>query len=238
MSMTLKDFFSTPPTLPLRIESDGKHVYSSEQISIYGLPETWIWPNNYYEVISNLDFERPAAQDFKFEQERWGSTRPIHRYSRVKRFESTLYQLLGYRGNVDLVDLLYIKEVGYDEHPLRIWESLRRILKENGWQKYYNRIPTIIQMLGLDLKIHVGKDNEMVNDIIRTFKMMNSLFEDVKPFGRTYFPNMRFIVIRMLETFGAKFDFDIPRVRTKRKLKPLDEIWVNLFNLSLIKINK
>ena len=34
----------------------------------------------------------------------------------------------------------------------------------------------------------------------------------------------------MLETYGAKFEFDIPRVRTKRKLKPLDEMWLNMFN--------
>jgi hypothetical protein len=88
----------------------------------------------------------------------------------------------------------------------------------------------IIQMLGVNLKIDVGQNNYMVTEIIKDFQCLSADFERLKPSGRSYFPSLRFIAIRMLETYGAKFEFDIPRVRTKRKLKPLDEMWLNMFN--------
>lgn len=230
MAMSFDELLNLTPCGPIRINVDGKHVYTCEQIDMYGHPDNWDWPIFYYEVVSSLDYERPHRTDWKFEQERWGSVRPIHRYSRVKRFESTLYQLLGFRGKVELADVVYIREVGYDRDPLYIWESLRMILKEKGWQKYYNRIPMIIQMLGVNLKIDVGPNNYMVEEIIKDFQCFSADFERLKPSGRSYFPSLRFIAIRMLETYGAKFEFDIPRVRTKRKLKPLDEMWLNMFN--------
>lgn len=230
----MDDIFSfLPICMPLRFETHNGislQIYSIDQINLYGFPDTWDPPQigNWLVVSTNED-ERPVKMDYKFEESRRGSFRPIHRYDRTKRFESVLYQLIGHRGKVDLADLNYIRNQGIDRDPDFIWDSIRAILKKGKLQKYYNRIPSIIQMLGIKLKIDVGKGSELVYEIVNDFKKMQELFLDTKPFGRKYFPNLRFIALRMLDTYGAKFEFNIPFVRTQRKLKPLDELWINLF---------
>ena len=233
--MDLDTFLELPPCQPIRYEynlnGDCMYIYSAEQISIFGCPDEWTFPFlGKWGVVSTDNDERPMATDFSFDKSRMGNARIIHRYSRVKRFESVLYQLIGHRGDVDLADLCYIREQGVDPDPNEVWESIRGILKEGGLQKYYNRIPTIIQMLGIKLRIDIGKGADMITEITTDFSIMHQMFIQIKPEGRTYFPNLRFIALRMLETYGAKFEFNIPRVRTRRKLKPLDEMWINLFN--------
>lgn len=124
-------FFTGPE--PIRVDPGGTHVYTVTQIDTYGLPHLW---NVFdYYVISTLDYERPLRTDWKYEQYLRASTRPIHRYSRVKRFESTLFQLLGERGHVDLQVIVDIKHLGFNKDPRYIWESIRRILKNMGKQK-------------------------------------------------------------------------------------------------------
>jgi hypothetical protein len=228
--MDLDTFLSMPPCWPIRIE-DGKHVYSIEQINTFGCPDIWNPPLlcDWF-VVSTNDDERPLKTDYSFDKDRIGNCRQIHRYDRTKRFESILYQLIGHRGNVDLKDLIYIRNQGVDPNPNYIWNSIREILKRGKLQKYYNRIPSIIQMLGIKLKIDVGKGSDLVYEIVRDFSQMQELFISTKPPDRKYFPNLRFIALRMLETYGATFEFNITRVRTRRKLKPLDDLWVNLFN--------
>jgi hypothetical protein len=207
---------------PIKYE-DGMPVYTLDQIHMYGEP--WLWGVDAYLVISTFENEKPPAQDWKFEQERMGSTRPIHRYIRQKRFEYTLYQLLGYRGFVPKELVALLVETGYDSRPRYIWESIRAFLKKyNFGNIYYNRIPTIIQMLDLNLRINIQDNSKFITDIIDEFKIANYKFEQlaIKP---KYFPNMRYIALKFLEKNGADFQFYIPLIRTKRKLQPLEEIW-------------
>lgn len=207
---------------PIKFEDDMP-VYTLDQVHMYGEP--YLWGIEAYLVISTFENERPPAQDWKFEQERMGSLRPIHRYVRQKRFESTLYQLLGYRGHVprDLINLLEIS--GFDQNPLYIWESIRKFLKDNQFGNiYYNRIPTIIQMLGLNIRINIKDNSKFITDIIDEFKVANYKFEQLK-IKPKYFPNMRYIALKFLKKNGADFQFHIPLIRTKRKLGPLEEIW-------------
>ena len=207
---------------PVKFE-DGMPVYTLDQINMYGEP--WLWGVDAYLVTSTFENERPPTQDWKFEQSRLGSTRPIHRYVRQKRFEYTLYQLLGYRGNVprSLVDLL--ESHGYNKDPKHIWESIRNFIKKHKFGNvYYNRIPTIIQMLGVNLRIDIADNSRFITDIIDEFKIANYKFDnlDIKP---KYFPNLRYIALKFLEKNGADLQFHIPLIRTKRKLAPLEEIW-------------
>lgn len=211
-----------PQPEPVRIEGTT-HVYTTTQIDDYGFP--YLWNVFDYYVISDLDYERPMTTDWKFEQSRWGSVRPIHRYSRLKRFESTLYQLLGLRGDVNLQVVVDIREIGYDPDPRYIWDSLRRILKHLKLRKYYNRIPTIIMMLGLPYRIKTRNFEEIVNDFRRVDTAFNSLTTD-----RKYFPNLRFVTLKLLERHGTAFGIRIPLIRTPRKLKPLDDLWLKILN--------
>jgi len=211
------------PPDPIRIEEGplgDVHVYYTSQIDLFGFPENW--GVFFYCVVSNT--ESPMVTDWKMEQERRGSIRPIHRYNRVKRFESTLFQLIGERGVVSNQILSIIKRIGYNSHPDFIWESLRCILKSQGLRQYYNRIPSIIARLGHPYKLHVTNPIKIVNE----FKAINQAFKYLSSSNRKYFPNLRFICLKMLERHNATFDFRIPLIRTPRKLKPLQEFWKSL----------
>lgn len=209
---------------PIRVDPSGTHVYTAEQIDIYGFPYGW-GVYDYY-VINTLEYEQPLKTDYKYEQYLRGTLRPIHRYSRVKRFESTLLQLIGERGDVDLQVIIDIKLIGYNSDPRYIWESIRKILKHEGLRKYYNRIPTIIELLGLPYRLKVSNHMEVVND----FKAIHCAFDRLAPPDRKYFPNIRFICLKMLERHGASFGFRIPLIRTPRKLKPLQDLWMELLD--------
>jgi hypothetical protein len=97
------------PVQPIRIDPDFVPVYTSSQIKLFGLPD--YWGMTCYRVVELREDAAPFVTDFKMEQER-GRMRPIHRYSRVERFESVLYQLIGCRGKVPKSIVNLIREKG------------------------------------------------------------------------------------------------------------------------------
>ena len=98
---------------PLRHDGE-KAVFTSEQIADYGPPE--LYGFTVYVVIELQETAHPLTSDYDFERDR-ERPRPIHRYSRLERFEFTLAQLLGRRGEVpDMVMSMMVfanKERGY-----------------------------------------------------------------------------------------------------------------------------
>ena len=168
-----------------------------------------------------MDWERPLKADWKFEQDR-EHVRPIHRYDRVKRFEWILYQILGYRGIVpdEVIDLCG----GCDLRASHIWASIQSILKSNGLRKYYNRIGQIIWHVAR-LKIYFIEKDRVLERIVQEFRTMQFVHET-----RKYFPNLRYVALRMLRDHGAVFEYDVPLLKTKRKLKGMDELYCSLLN--------
>jgi hypothetical protein len=223
--MDFEEFTNFPgPCQPIRIENYIP-VYDSEQVDLYGQPENWGIVS--YLVIQTRESASPMVTDYKMEQERRGALRPIHHYSRVERFETTLYQLIGCRGKVPKMVIDYIVEEGYDDDVEKIWDSIRGILKKRNWRIYYNRIPTILQILGFGRKIEFGDKNSFVRDVVADFKILNYRFEMRKDdmVGRKYFPSLRYIAFKLLEKHGAQFQYRIPFVRTPRKMKMLEDLW-------------
>jgi hypothetical protein len=47
---------------------------------------------------------------------------------------------------------------------------------------------------------------------------------------RKYFPNLRYVALRLLVDHGAVFEYDVPLLKTKRKLKGMEEIYLSLKN--------
>lgn len=45
---------------------------------------------------------------------------------------------------------------------------------------------------------------------------------------RKYFPNLRFVALKLLIKHGAVFDYDVPLLKTRRKLKVLEEAYSSL----------
>jgi len=181
----------------------------------------------YYTIIETRESAHPQVVDYTLTCERRGSLRPIHRYSRIERFESILYQLIGARGKVPKRIINYIKLVGYDKQPELLWESIRAILKEKGWRLYYNRIPTILQMLGESKTINFQDQALLISEIVIDFRKLSAAF-DRRPGGRKYFPNLRFIALKLLEAHGAVFEYMIPFIRTPRKIASMDRVWQQL----------
>ena len=222
------DFGLTPnqypgPVQPIRVEN-GIPFYNSDQIALYGLPD--YWGIEYYQIIETRETSTPMVTDYDMEQARVGSLRPIHFYNRVERFESILFQLVACRGKVPSNVISHIIDHGFDRDPDHVWDSIRAILKKKNWTRYYNRIPTILQILGFDRKINFGDQNAFILETVNEFKKLNAAFERLKPsLERKYFPNLRYIAFKLLQQQGAMFEYRIPFLRTPSKEKMLDRLW-------------
>jgi hypothetical protein len=197
-------------------------VFRLQDVDLYGLPYLFGYDN--YIVTSTLDDECPMVLDWKGENERRGALRPIHRYSRVERFIGVLYQLLGYRGDIpqEVLDVVRFWgiEVGQE------WNSVRFILKQYEWSRYYNRIPGILWSMGVrNSEIEFWK----VEEIICKFQNMSCNFDSNQFEGRIYFPNLRYVALRLLEEYGMEFAYHIPKIRTKRKDRVMRDIYDKLY---------
>jgi hypothetical protein len=202
---------------PIRYDPDNVPVFSSDQIDDYGFPEYWGF--EVYRIVENRDTMN-LTTDYKMESSYY--RRPIHRYCQKSRFLNVLYQLLGDRGKVPehIVTVIksYIK-------PGELWNQVRKILKHYKFSLYYNRIPYIIQQITQQNsvpKIHVDQYRSLIED----FDRFQYWFQHHKQFlNRTYFPNMRFIALKLIEKHGIHLNYTIPLARTQRKLKQLEHLW-------------
>lgn len=222
----MEKFYTFPgPCQPIRIDNYIP-VYTTDQIDLYGIPE--FWGVSCYTVIQTRESMAPMVTDYEIEQERRGSLRPIHHYDRIERFQSTLYQLIGCRGRVPSEIISKIRQIGYNTDPDYIWDSIRTTLKSiPKGRLYYNRIPTILQILGYQRKINFKDQSQLIQEIVLDFRKMNAKYEQIKSrFGdRKYFPSLRFIAFKLLQKHGAVFEYKIPFVRTPRKQVLLETIW-------------
>lgn len=202
---------------PTRIDEDGVPVFTSSQVDDYGFPEHWGY--DVYRIVENRD-TMEFKTDFKMETSYY--KRPIHRYDRRLRFYNTLLQLMGDRGKVPQHILQLI---GAYLKPGDEWNQVRRMLKHYRLRIYYNRIPFIVQQLTKQNsvnKVHVDQYNAIMKEFDR-FCFWYDKHKD--QFRRTYFPNMRFLALKLMHTFGVTTNYEIPLTRTQRKRKDLEFIW-------------
>lgn len=156
--------------------------------------------------------------------------RPIHRYCRISRFAFTLGQLLGYSGKVpDMVFWLCRMEFENRNVPLkRIWNTIRSRLKMYNYRLFYNRIPTIIRRLALP-NVPDNRKPIDVEPILADFRRLHAAFnEKKKSLGRSYFPNLRYVALRLMERYNLLPAYHIPFTRTFRKKKSLDVLFDQL----------
>lgn len=206
------------PVQPLYIE-DWTPYYSRDDLDLYGYPENW--GVNDYGVVDG----QPIMEL------QWGNVtyKKIHRYDRIERFKTTMYHLLGINGRVKWQIIKTIRKIGFDKNPDRVWDSIRKILKETGNTKYYNRIPSILAIMQYDKVIDWGNDMELVLTCIREFYRMSENFDAANGKYGTYFPNLRFTALRVMMMNGVVFEYYIPLFRTKRKIDPAIDIFNELY---------
>jgi len=208
---------------PLKIDPDGVPVFSNLQIDDYGLPEYWGY--EVYRVSESR--EANLVTDYKMEQELF--FRKIHRYSRVARFKVCLFNILGERGIIpQMVRTMvknYLKPTSKDK-----WNDTRKILKHFKQQKHYDQIPSILRCLSYG-RCFPSLTCLQFEALINDFMNLSEKFDRTKKkYKRRYFPNIRFIVLKLLELHGITPIYPIPLVRTSRKLKSLQELWALLIN--------
>lgn len=192
-------------------------VFTSHQIDIYGLPTDWG-----YEQFQVIDDGPAHVMDYDMEVQYRGNSRPIHRYNRRQRFLCTLQQLCGDRGKVPDHILTLVNT--YVVRTGDVFQNVRKILKHYGMRIYYNRIPFILQAIGLSKS--PKPTNQQYRDIMVEYDRFHEWFMNRRTgLRRYYFPSMRFLALKWLHQFSIELPYRIPLARTNRKEKELEEIW-------------
>ena len=204
---------------PLYVDPDGTPIFSMADIDIYGFPEHFGYTR--YDVVASKD--PVMVSDYNMEQERFFYK--IHRYDRLARFKSTMYQLIGYKGNVPEQIILMVSSNMKKINNL--WNDVRFILKSNNCSKYYDQIPFILFKLGFGKLFEIKI--ETIEILINDFRALQEKFNHTKTeLKRRYFPNIRFIVFKILEARSITPNYHVPFVRTQRKNLSLNLIWDSL----------
>lgn len=204
----------------LRYEK-GIPVYRRQDVDLYGLPEYYGLSD--YLVVCVLDDLCPPKMDWKEEQDRRGSLRPPHRYSRLARFKSLLRDMVG-GANIpkEAKDLLK----GFTGLEDNLVEKVRKIFKTKGFQKYYNSIPCIVKQIKGE---RMDFDWEIIEICILDFQQMSERFDKEYKGPRKFFPNLRYVALTLFELNGFDYGLKIKKVRTPRKVKVLEDIFDCLY---------
>jgi hypothetical protein len=206
---------------PIRIDLDDVPIFSSDDVYDYGLPELYGYETYRVEESRSLNL----STDFKFLQSRDWYT--IHRYNRDARFKTTLLTLLGERSNIPAHVISMVKSFLKPDSKT-IWNDTRAILKHFKQQKYYDHIPAIIKSI-LKIRLFKPLTGDEIESILFDFKAFVTRFNKSKHlYNRKYFPNIRFIVFKLLELHSIHPSYPIPFVRTVRKNKLLNTLWNSL----------
>ena len=155
-----------------------------------------------------------------------------HRYSRKARFKFILLQLIGVSGDTprSVVRLIQNNLKLVKIKRSNIWNHVRMILKKNKLRVYYNRVPQLIK-LTTGVK-PVGVNYTKVQSILQDFDVFHYEFNNhlAEIWNRKYFPNLRFIALKLLAKHGITFPYKVTLVRTVRKKKYLEGLYSNFGN--------
>lgn len=205
---------------PVKFDSDGVPCFCSHDVADYGLPDLYGYDT--FRVIDSR--ESTFVTDYKMETSY--DLRPIHRYSRVDRLKTIMDELTGQKGGVPEAVIETVRHF-LGPSPKDPWNQTRGILKHYKKSIYYNRIPFILSKIGISKAMDI--DHKVQQRIREDFLFLNTRFEEVKEsISRKYFPSMRYTVLRLLKLYGYSPNYEIPLVRTQRKSKSLEKIWVEL----------
>jgi hypothetical protein len=216
---------------------NGIPVYSKYMIDLYGPPNL-----SAYIVIDDSIEYLPSYNDIN---NRIENMNHIHRYDRIQRFNTILLQIIGDSRITSKKGLKCLKRVSknlphdYDLKPLSdIYQMVRHIMRRNGLKIYYNRIATILHEFNItDVRPHCSQ--YIVNNVIADFQKMhhkfNSLSDDM---NRKYFPNLKYIALKLLFKYGFTNPFGLKLAKTPSRLQKLENdfklIWDSIEEEELV----
>lgn len=165
---------------------------------------------------NDRDLEQPFVSDYQMETTY--VLKKIHRYSRKDRFRFLLYQLLNVSGTIPKwVQRLVANELKLVKvSKSKVWNQIRTILKRNRLRRYYNMIPNLIAYA---CKLRVIAPYPAIVKCLNDFYQMDLQFDTVlrSQWNRSYFPNLRFIALKLCQANGIEFPYSVPLIRTTRK---------------------
>lgn len=207
------------PSTPHHFNENGRAVFTSRQLE-WGLPEHFGWEGEYEVQDLGLDYA------MNWQDECIHRPRAIHHYSRIDRFKFTLGQLLGCNGDVPPEVLALMPAALQYVSRSEIWVTVRQILKRAGLRLYYNRIPAILAKLGLVRFSGQDKYQAIMADFIK----MHNVFSAIKKqMHRVYFPNLRYVAVRLIAKHNLVLPYEIPPTLTPAKTislsRDFDKIW-------------
>lgn len=155
--------------------------------------------------------------------------RKTHRYCRIARFKIILSQLMGFRGTVPAAVLQLIPQplLLSTPHP-QLWFAVRKILKQHKLSKYYNRIPCILRLRGVAGKHPPGNAQKFAR-IMAEFAVLNAVFAKIKKqLGRSYFPNLRYMAVRLMTEHRVVVTYPLPKTLTPARLADLNKVYATM----------
>lgn len=215
---------------PYRLLLESIGIYDHD-IPVDVVPEEL--PEEYFEEYwsdkdaLNSDFHLDYDQEVDYHM----NCKKLHRYSRKARFKFILFQLLGMSGTTPREVVRTVRRsLGKVVKTSRIWNRTRAILKKHRLRKYYNRIPQIIKLVSQ--KKPVGITSVKIQAILDDFFNLDYQFNNKLrgEWDRKYFPNLRFIALKLISKYDIHYPYHVPLIRTSRKKKYLE----NLFSQFLI----
>ena len=209
------------PTMPASWTREGVPQFSTAQLS-WAYPEEYGWTD--YEVI-----EGPALTALSYQEELLlPKRRPVHRYNRTDRFRNILKQLMMGCGTIPGHILDIIPQL---DPKGNLWEDVRKVLKKKHLRRFYNRIPAILCENGY-IKLPRCRNPNAYDDIMDDFNELNEVFNKSKlTLKRVYFPNLRYICLKLMERNGVFMPLKIPKARTSKKCLSLDETFDKMWHL-------
>lgn len=201
-----------------------KPLYYDGSIPVFSTKQLeWCQPEE-YGCFEYLVVEKPDAFVLDYKQEVELRKRPTHFYCRLYRFKIALMQLMCMHGYVPTYVIDACKKIKLGD-GLMVWDQIRNVLKKHKWRIYYNRIPIILRQLGYQNKPFQFSDSRF-DDILHDFERMHHAFNEIKmDTGRKYFPNLRYVALRLMDKFGIKLKYTIPLLRVGKKKIVLDQIY-------------
>jgi hypothetical protein len=210
---------------------NGIKKFSKNQVNAFGCPSFYGY-NNFEVIETNESIE--YASDYKMESNYYMVNRSVHVYSRLERFELVLSQLMCMSLNVSNRILKSDRWLDMIDEVAQIeenhWICTRNILKKYKFNTYYNRIPGIISVAqGWKITSFNNSVSVIYSNILKDFTKMDVQFEKFKGVVYKYFPNLRYVALKLMQHHQYYPAFDIPFAITKAKIVSLDKTFDDLW---------
>lgn len=205
-------------------------VYSKWQIDLYGPPHEIS-----YLVLDDDITYLPSYSQIR---NRLENLQHVHRYDRIQRFTTILLQIVGDSRISSKKGMKCIKKVSrnipadIDLYPLpTMYQIIRNVMRLNGLKIYYNRVATILNEFNItDTRKHYS--TELINNVLQDFKKMHYTFAKVKgDLERIYFPNLKFVALKLLLKYGFTNPFNLKLAKTPARLQKLNKDYDLIWNI-------